>query len=38
VLEKIRESTEENPEDVANLLSLLIRDENDMEKNAMQNT
>ncbi len=37
VLEKIRETTEESPEDVANLLSLLIRDENDMEKSAMQN-
>ncbi len=38
VLEKLREATEESPEDVANLLMLLIRDETEMEKNAIQNS
>ncbi|MGM0624090.1 MAG: hypothetical protein ACQESH_08760, partial [Campylobacterota bacterium] len=35
VLEKLREAAEESPEDIANLLSLLIRDETEMEKSAL---
>jgi flagellar M-ring protein FliF len=38
VLEKLREASEENPEEIANLLALLIRDETEMERNAMQNS
>lgn len=36
LLEKLREASEENPEDIANLLTLLIRDETEMERSAMQ--
>ena len=37
VLEKLREAAEESPEDIANLLTLLIRDESDLEKSASAN-